>query len=204
MVLQPQGFYTSLESAADGLLFEAQRLYDGGNRRNPVRSMTKALTAAAFMALVERGFISLEDHAAKFVPAFSQPQLAPITFRMLLSHISGLPVVIDKGQALLDPEITLMESATIIANTYNLTCAPGTCFRYTEIGYQVVGAAMEAATGRSYQSLIEQYITGPMGMEDTQVSDLSLCCCRGSPPTDYLQQLQCLHCTKGAVLTTPC
>lgn len=169
-LLQPQGFYARVDSAKDGLLFGAQRLYDHGNRRNPLRSVTKAITAATFMALTDLKIISLDDFAAKYVPAFKQGQLAQITFRMLLSHTAGFPFVIDAGQALLDPEITLMESATIVAETYPLIFAPGQGFSYTEVGFQVVGAAMEAATGRSFQALVKHYITGPLGMDDTQVS----------------------------------
>jgi CubicO group peptidase (beta-lactamase class C family) len=122
------------------------------------------------MALTEKNIIGLDEFAADYVPAFKQGKLAEITFRMLMSHSTGLPMIDGEGQALLDPEITLMESATIIAKTYPLQFAPGQGFTYTEIGFQVVGAAMEAATGRSLQSLVRHYITGPIGMNDTHVS----------------------------------
>jgi CubicO group peptidase (beta-lactamase class C family) len=170
---QPQGFYTRVDSVKDGLLFGAQRLYDHGNRQNPIRSVTKAITAATFMALTEQNLISLDAHAADYIPAFKQGQLAQITFRMLLSHTAGFPFIIDSGKALLDPEITLMESATLVAQTYPLIFPPGSSFSYTEVGFQVVGAAMEAATGKSFQSLVKHYITGPLRMDDTHVSVLS-------------------------------
>lgn len=76
------------------MLFEGQRLYDHGNRPNPIRSVTKAITAAAFMALVDREVVTLDDHAADYVPAFRQGELANITYRMLLSHTSGLPFIV--------------------------------------------------------------------------------------------------------------
>jgi CubicO group peptidase (beta-lactamase class C family) len=162
-------------------MFQAQRLYDDGARRNPIRSVTKALTVATFMALSEEGLIALDDKAGTYVPAFKQGPLAAITFRMLMSHTSGLPVIIDEGAALLDPSLTLMESATFIAETYPLISAPGTAFAYTEIGFQVVGAALEAVTGASYQYLVRRHITEPLGMDDTQVRKAACCsewpCC---------------------------
>lgn len=160
-----------MDSAKDGLLFGAQRLYEHGNRLNPIKSVTKAITAAAFMALVDHGILALDDHAGDYVPAFKQGQLAKITCRMLLTHTSGLPEIVDSGAALLDPEITMMEAATIIAKQYPLIYPPGQGFAYTEIDYQVVGAVMEAAAGRSFQSLVKKYITGPIGMDNTNVSE---------------------------------
>jgi CubicO group peptidase (beta-lactamase class C family) len=154
-------------------MYGAQRLFDHGNRLVPIRSVTKALTAATFMALTEQNIIGLDEFAADYVPAFKQGKLAEITFRMLMSHTAGFPMIIDEGQALLNPEITLMQSATLIAKTYPLQFRSGQGFMYTEIGFQVVGAAMEAVTGRSLQSLVKHYITGPIGMNDTQVSTAS-------------------------------
>lgn len=40
---------------------------------------------------------------------------------------------------------------------------------HTELGFQVVGAAMEAMTGRKFQSLVREYITNPLGMDSTEV-----------------------------------
>lgn len=201
--VQPQGFFARVESTKDGVLFAAERLYNNGNRPNPIRSITKAITAATFMALVDRGILTLgardlsgkrvcthlacvsnclcfcpcflhaaDGHAADYIPAFKQGQLAQVTFRQLMSHTSGLPEVKDEGKALLDPSITLLQSATIIAQEYPLLFAPGSGFQYTEAGFQVVGAAMEAATGKTLQSLVKQYITDPVGMDNTNVSSL--------------------------------
>src|SRR6185369_16613045 len=63
-------------------------------------SITKTLTAAAVMTLVDREKIRLDDPAVKYLPEFSEGPRAKITIQQLLTHVSGLPDQLPENQAL--------------------------------------------------------------------------------------------------------
>lgn len=93
--LTPQGFYFRVSSAARGSIYEAERNFDAGRRPMPIRSVSKGITAALVMALVDAGTLALDDAASKYLPAYGAGQLAAITLRMLLGQTAGLSEVRD-------------------------------------------------------------------------------------------------------------
>jgi methyl acetate hydrolase len=153
----------------------------------PVRifSMTKAVTAAAVMQLVERGQITLDEPLGDVVPYLAKvevldgfgadgtPQLrAPtrlMTLRDLLTHTSGFGY--DFADATLARHVpTLGESP---ANSqagyeYPLLFDPGTRWSYG-IGLDWAGRVVEAVSGQDLDSYFQQHILGPLGMNDTSL-----------------------------------
>jgi D-alanyl-D-alanine carboxypeptidase len=139
-------------------------------------SITKVFTAVAVMQLAENGRLGLDDPVGKFVPGFSplldgQPA-RPITIRDLLSHSSGLP---DAGNEILgwihfedDPalEQTALLEAVLPAYSH-LASAPGTEGRYSNIGYMVLSAVIESASGEKFEDYITSHILEPLGMMHT-------------------------------------
>ena len=65
-----------------------------------VASITKPVTAAAVMLLVERGKLALDDRVAEFVPAFAQHGKQDVRIRHLMTHTSGLPDMLPENEAL--------------------------------------------------------------------------------------------------------
>jgi CubicO group peptidase (beta-lactamase class C family) len=63
-------------------------------------SITKPMTAAAVMSLVDEGQLSLDDSAVKFFPAFVGEGRQTITIRNLLTHTGGLPDMLADDEAL--------------------------------------------------------------------------------------------------------
>ena len=130
-------------------------------------SMTKTLTAAAVMQLVEEGRLGLDDELDEFVP--NTPYRGNgITIRHLLSHTAGIPNPIplrwvhlaerspgfDEASAL---EAVLRESPTLDA-------APGERYAYANIGYWLLGGVIEAVTGATYADHVRTRILEPIGL----------------------------------------
>ena len=150
-----------------------------------IASMTKAITAAAAMQLVERGKLSLDAPAAAVVPelgaakvldgfdAAGQPRLRPpkqpITLRHLLTHTAGYgyeifnPAIGQYQAATNTPGITTCTNAAL---TTPLLFDPGERWEYG-INIDWVGKMVETMSGQRLDRYLAQNIFGPLGMTDT-------------------------------------
>ena len=150
-----------------------------------IASMTKAITGAAAMQLVEQGKLSLDRPAIETLPELSvsqvldgfdaagKPQLRkprkPITLRHLLTHTAG------HGYEIWNPEIARFQEATGTPGITTCTNAalstpllfdPGERWNYG-IGIDWVGKMVEAASGQKLDRYLQSQILGPLGMRDT-------------------------------------
>jgi CubicO group peptidase (beta-lactamase class C family) len=133
---------------------------------DPVRiaSVSKIVVALGVMRLVEQGRLSLDEDVSKWLgwrlrnQAFAE---TPITLRLLLSHRSSLKddisYVVPLGQTL--------QAATADPKAFDTEHAPGTYFRYSNLGFPVVAAAMENATGERFDRLIHRLVLEPLGLD---------------------------------------
>ena len=134
-------------------------------------SNTKAIAAATLMTLVDEGKVNLDDPVSKYLPEFAsvkvkdkdatRPPARPMTVRMALSHMSGLPffpgMPIDKRP--------ISELAHLAATT-PLDADPGEKYTYSNWGIDVAMAIVEKVTGRSFASVMKERILDPLGMKD--------------------------------------
>lgn len=136
-------------------------------------SVTKPLVAAAALSLAEAGVISLDDPVTRFLPDF-RPKLADgsepvITIRHLLTHTSGLiygyPKEAGISEGLDQPGRGMAENLAKIA-AQPLAFAPGTSWYYS-VGIDVLGGALEKATGMSLPDIVANRVTKPLGLADT-------------------------------------
>lgn len=125
----------------------------------PVGSITKAATATVAMMLVGDGDLELDEPVG--VVLGSGPLADTVTLRNLLTHTSGLPS---------DPGADASTWARELA-TAEPVCAPGALFSYSSLGYAVVGALIEAATGMSWRDAVEAILCRPAGIEPAFVGD---------------------------------
>lgn len=147
-------------------------------------SMTKAITGAAAMQLVEQGKMDLDAPASEVCPALGElPVLdgfdgntpitrtasTPITLRHLLTHTSGLVYDIWNTDMLKWHEVTgvpnilTLEKASLATP---LAFDPGTQWQYG-IGIDWAGQMVEAVSGLTLGEYFAQNLTGPLGMNDT-------------------------------------
>ena len=125
-------------------------------------SVTKIFTATAVMVLVEEGKLRLDDPVKDFIPAFAQKGKQDITIRQLLTHTSGLP-----AWAALYREVKNKDEMYAKISAMELENPPGTEYVYSDLGYIMLGAVVEKASGKPLDQFIKERITGPLGMEHT-------------------------------------
>ena len=149
-----------------------------------IASITKPMTGVLAMRAIERKQIGYRDSIARWLPGF--PNGERITIEHLLRHRSGIP-----HELLPDSESTRPRSAAemvAIAARLPLDYPPGTDSRYSSGGYTVLARILEIATGKPYQTLIEDELFKPLGMTHSlHAHDLSLMPGRATAyrPGDY-------------------
>lgn len=131
-------------------------------------SITKTVTAVAVLALVEEGKIDLDAPIQKYVPYFPRKKW-PVTIRQLLGHIGGISHYKndDAESHIKEPKNT--REALAIFQDFNLIAEPGTRYHYSTYGYNLLGAAIEGATGRPYGEFVKTRIFDPLEMSDTRL-----------------------------------
>jgi CubicO group peptidase (beta-lactamase class C family) len=129
-----------------------------------IRSMSKCLTGAAAQILIDEGRLGIDDPVAKYLPSFDNDQSRAITVRHLLTHRSGLPLT------MMEKMFNEYENLRVIADMageQGPDFEPGSDFRYSDTGSDVLGAVIEVASEQSLKSFIEQRLLEPLRMSDT-------------------------------------
>ena len=127
-------------------------------------SISKPITAVAVMQLVEQGKIDLDAEIQRYVPSFPKMQW-PVTIRELLGHLSGIRHY--RGDAEVDSTrhyTDRIEPLKIFAGD-PLLFEPGAKFSYTTYGFNLLGAAVEGASGEKYLDYVQAHVFQPAGMD---------------------------------------
>jgi CubicO group peptidase (beta-lactamase class C family) len=130
-------------------------------------SITKGMTATALMSLVDRGELDLSAPVADVFPAFrlNNTPVAPVTTHHLLTHTSGLP----DDTPLSNPSWSLCETSIVdhwAATEHTQWLETGRAHIYSNEGYNLAGAVLEAAGGAPYPELMRTLVFEPLGMDD--------------------------------------
>lgn len=153
-------------------------------------SMTKPITSAAVMLLMERGIVDLLDPIAKYIPSFTEMTVAgeagdvkaqrQVTVKDCLSMTSGLVYNCDPDAASRDTAVvyrelderlysenpmSTMEFADKLGKC-RLAFQPGSQWRYGTSA-DILGAVVEAASGMSFGEFLKKEFFQPLGMKDT-------------------------------------
>jgi CubicO group peptidase (beta-lactamase class C family) len=135
-------------------------------------SLTKLLTATTVLGLADQGKLRLEDPVIAHLPWFRvRPSHAAPTVRQLLAHAAGLADPIPARWAHPPGEATRAGEAfarEVFARHARLRYAPGTSARYTNLGYLVLEALVERATGEAFVDVARRAVLAPLGMGDTR------------------------------------
>ena len=136
-----------------------------------IASCTKAFTAALVAQQVKEGRLRWSDRVVDHVPEFKMQDpwiTAHMTVADLLSHRCGL--VTFAGDLLWYG--SSYSDAEVLARIEKLPIVQGfrDQFGYQNLMYMVAGIVLERTTGRSWEQLVEERITTPLGMKDTRAS----------------------------------
>jgi serine-type D-Ala-D-Ala carboxypeptidase len=132
-------------------------------------SVTKPVATTMAMLLYERGLLELEAPVIGVIPEFmadacGEPDVRrrDVTFRMLLAHSSGLP-----AYEKLFLKAHSREDLLRAAFATSLSADPGTRAEYSDIGFIILGAALERIAGESPDIFCQREIFGPLAMTHT-------------------------------------
>jgi CubicO group peptidase (beta-lactamase class C family) len=135
-----------------------------------IGTASTALTSAAVGLLLENGRLKLDERIQAYVPEFPEKQW-PVTLRQLMAHVAG--VRNDGGDE--GPLFSLhcdrpVEGVQPFAER-SLLFEPGTQYRYSNYGWILVSAAVEAAADEPFLSFMRKQIFEPLGMDHTRADD---------------------------------
>jgi serine beta-lactamase-like protein LACTB len=134
-------------------------------------SISKPITAAAVMQLVERGKLDLDAPIQKYCPAFPAKQW-PITARLLLGHLSGIRHYKDQAEVGSTRHFNNVVEGLDMFKNDPLLFEPGTKYSYTTHGYAVLGCAVEGASGMSFPDYERENVFKPAGMDRIRVDNV--------------------------------
>jgi CubicO group peptidase (beta-lactamase class C family) len=122
-----------------------------------IGSISKSFTAIALLQLQDEGRFDPRAPIATHLPWFEvRSSFGPITGHHLLTHTSGLPRDRD--------DIPSSRYQAYAVREREIGYAPGTHFAYSNVGYQVLGYALESIEKRPYAEVIAARVLVPLGM----------------------------------------
>jgi CubicO group peptidase (beta-lactamase class C family) len=129
-------------------------------------SVTKPFTATAVMQLVQRRKIDLDAPAAAYLPYFKVhgKYRGMVTVRRMLTHTAGLPDVMNYHWGDPHDDDGALERYVRCLGDLRLAFKPGSAFRYSNIGYDILGDLVFKASGKTYDDYVYDHILGPLGM----------------------------------------
>ena len=150
-----------------------------------IHSMTKAVTGACCMQLVEQGRLGLDDDCGRLVPALARPRVhegfdaegrprlrpakGPITLRHLLTHTAGFVYDMwnERQQAYVAwSKLPRWQTFQKPEDCLPLDFDPGARWEYG-VGIDWAGKVLEAATGETLDRYMQKNVLGPLGMAST-------------------------------------
>lgn len=144
----------------------------------PLASVTKPVTAAVVMSLVDEGRLSLDESVMRTVPEFSTADPAgevtpeferfrrQITVRQLLAHTSGLPEDMASGRLRYADKHDLSTMTDVMCRL-PLRSQPGAALLYSNAGFAVLGRVVERVTGNEFWDETRSRVLVPLGMSNT-------------------------------------
>ena len=149
-----------------------------------IASISKLVTATALMRLYEQEKLGLDDDINEYLPfSVRHPRYpeAPITFRMVLAHTSGIAdgpsykrtYTLGKGA---DSPLALGEylrgyftpGGRYYHARRNFTAnSPGTGYTYSNVGFGLVGYLVERIAGQPFDQVCQQEVFAPLGMDSS-------------------------------------
>jgi CubicO group peptidase (beta-lactamase class C family) len=169
-ILGPEGERIVAGGTGTGAGFSSTTLFEIG-------SITKVFTALLLADMANKGEVSLDDPAAKYLPAgHRMPERGgrPITLTDLATHRSGLLRMADDMWAVSHPDGQFADytEKRLLAflDRHQLTREPGAQWAYSNLGMGLVGYLLTRVAKSDYETLVRTRITGPLRMNDTMIT----------------------------------
>ncbi len=133
-------------------------------------SMTKTITAITVLQLVEQNKLNIDDKVSKYV---EHPYNPKITIRQLVNHTSGIPNPIPlKWVHLVEKHESYSEQeaiAKVLEKNPKLASEPGAKYKYSNIGYWLLGSVIEKASGENYTDYVTKNVFMLLGLSPAEI-----------------------------------
>lgn len=150
---------------------EAGRVFDD-RTQTQIGSASKFLTSVVVLRLVEQKKLALDEPIATWLPFLAHIPNGQVTLRQLLSNTSGIPNgVMDsykKDPAFTSRNIPALEAAELWGKG-ELKFKPGTDWDYSLTNWVLVRAVMEVATGKPFETIMQDELIAPLGLGNTGI-----------------------------------
>jgi CubicO group peptidase (beta-lactamase class C family) len=139
-----------------------------------IGSVTKSFTALAIMQLSEAGRLQIDAPVQRYLPWWrvADPDASTsVTVRHLLYQVSGLSKATGNAYATSgDTHDTALEDRVRALRDAELTQPVGTTWQYSNANYWTLGMIVQAVSGQSYETYIQQHIFDPLQMSNSYTS----------------------------------
>lgn len=141
-----------------------------------IASLTKQFTAMLIMQLVEENVLKLDAPISEYLKGFRKDIGDKVTIHHLLNHTSGIPnyLRIKNFRKDISRNNYSVDEFTKQFCSDDLDFEPGTKFTYSNSGYFILGNIIEKVTKQSYESVLNNKILSPLGMNNTGYDNSSV------------------------------
>jgi D-alanyl-D-alanine carboxypeptidase len=154
-----------LFSRAYGLADRRRRIPNTVRTRFRVGSMNKMFTAVAVLQLVEAGKVRLAAPLGSYLPGYPSREVAgKVTIHQLLTHTGGTGNIAWPEFQAHRNELRTFADYVRLYGTRGLEFEPGSGWAYSSYRSVLLGAVIEAVTGRSYYEYVQRHVYAPAGM----------------------------------------
>jgi len=131
-----------------------------------IASHSKTVTATLVLQLAQDGALRLDDTAGAWLPELSETPVGALSLRELLSHSAGLFRDGSNGDfwQLAAPFPDRAELLEILQDPHAAVRPANERFKYSNIGYGLLGLIIETVSGSTFAELVERRIIGPLGL----------------------------------------
>jgi serine beta-lactamase-like protein LACTB len=132
-----------------------------------IGSISKSLTAAGLLRLVEHNKLLLDAPVQNYVRNFPIKPEGVVTTRLLAGHLAGIRHY-RKGEPLLNRPFSNVEAGLALFSDDALVSPPGAQFGYSSFGWSLISVVMESAAKRDFLDLMQREVIEPLRLEQTR------------------------------------
>ena len=132
-------------------------------------SISKPFVATAIAQLLEQGQVQLDAPVVTYLPYFKldDNRYRDITVQQMLSHVSGMPDVMDYEWGAPRYDGGALEHYVRSLSSEKLICEPGGKFAYSNMAFECLGDVIAKVSGMSFDDYVKRYILDPAGMAES-------------------------------------
>ena len=132
-----------------------------------IGAMGNMFTAVAIMRLVQDGRLAMSDPLGKLLPELADDAAGSITIAQLLTNTGGTDDVEHLGWKMDLRRLRTHSDYVTEFGDSDLLFRPGEAFRFSTLGYILLGAVIERVTDRNYYDYVHEVVYRPAGMTRT-------------------------------------